>query len=240
VSEPSPEARAASPAALVTGGSSGIGLAIAQDLLASGMRVSIASRDPGRAGLARAHAISIDLADPGAGALAVASHVREHGRLDLLVNAAGVARAERVDETSTVAFDLQIALNLRATVAVCTAALPHLRAQRGLIVNVASILGLHGDPALSVYAATKHAVVGYSRSLAEALRRDGVRVTALCPGYVATPFSEPVLQRVPADEMVQPADCARAVRMLLELCPQTFVPELVLDRLGSVGPRLRA
>jgi NAD(P)-dependent dehydrogenase (short-subunit alcohol dehydrogenase family) len=227
------------PAALITGGSSGIGLAIARDLLAHGMRVSIASRDPGRAGLAGAHAIAVDLADPASAALAVGSHVRAHGRLDLLVNAAGAARAERVDDISAAAFDLQVALNLRATVAVCGAALPHLREQRGLIVNVASILGLHGDPALPVYAATKHAVVGYSRSLGDALRRDGVRVTALCPGYVATPFTETIQMRVPAEEMVQPADCARAVRMLLELSPQTFVPELVLDRLGSAGPRLR-
>jgi NAD(P)-dependent dehydrogenase (short-subunit alcohol dehydrogenase family) len=81
--------------------------------------------------------------------------------------------------------------------------------------------------------------VGYSRSLAAALRTDGVRVTALCPGYVATPFTERAQAVVPAGEMVQPADCARAVRMLLELSPQTFVPELVLDRLGSVGARLR-
>jgi NAD(P)-dependent dehydrogenase (short-subunit alcohol dehydrogenase family) len=165
--------------------------------------------------------------------------MERHGRLDVLVNAAGTARAERVDDVSREAFDAQVALNLGATVAVCTAALPALRASRGLIVNVASILGLQGDPALAVYSATKHAIVGYSRSLAEALRGDGVRVTALCPGYVATPFTAAVQGRVSADEMVQPGDCARAVRMLLELSPQTFVPELVLDRLGSVGPRLR-
>ena len=226
------------PAALITGGSSGIGLAIAEELAAAGMQVSIAARDPARAGLAGAHAIAVDLSDPASAATVVDTHVRAHGRLDVLVNAAGMARAERVGEVTVAALDAQIALNLRATVAICTAALPHLRERRGLIVNVASILGLQGDPALAVYSATKHAVVGYSRSLAEALRRDGVRVTALCPGYVATAFSEGVQERVPAAEMVQPADCARAVRMLLELTPQTFVPELVLDRLGSVGARL--
>ena len=129
-------------------------------------------------------------ADPTTASDVVASHVGRHGRLDVLVNAAGVAHSERVGETSIAAFDAQVALNLRATVAVCTAALPELRANRGLIVNVASILGLHGDPALAVYSATKHAIVGYSRSLGEALRNDGVRVTALCPGYVATPFTE--------------------------------------------------
>ncbi len=226
-------------AALITGGSSGIGRAIAADLAAAGLAISIASRDPERAGLAGAHPIAIDLSDPTTASEVVSSHVGRHGRLDVLVNAAGVAHSERVDETSIAAFDAQVALNLRATVAVCTAALPELRASRGLIVNVASILGLHGDPALAVYSATKHAIVGYSRSLGEALRNDGVRVTALCPGYVATPFSELAQARVPPEEMVQPVDCARAVRMLLELSPQTFVPELVLDRLGSIGPRLR-
>jgi NAD(P)-dependent dehydrogenase (short-subunit alcohol dehydrogenase family) len=225
-------------AALITGGSSGIGQAIAADLVAGGAAVSIASRDPARAGLAGAHSIALDLSDPGAAAIAVSSHMDRHGRLDVVVNAAGVALPERVGDISLEAFEAQVALNLGATVAVCTAALPELRATRGLIVNVASILGLQGDPALAVYSATKHAIVGYSRSLAEALRRDGVRVTALCPGYVATPFTVPAQGRVPADEMVQPADCARAVRMLLELSPQVFVPELVLDRLGSVGARL--
>jgi NAD(P)-dependent dehydrogenase (short-subunit alcohol dehydrogenase family) len=226
-------------AALITGGSSGIGQAIAADLAAGGAGVSIVSRDPTRAGLADAHSIALDLADPRAAAIAVASHLDRYGRLDVLVNAAGVARSERVDDISIEAFDLQVALNLGATVAVCTSALPALRASGGLIVNVASILGLHGEPALAVYSATKHAIVGYSRSLAEAVREDGVRVTALCPGYVATPFTAHAQRRVPADEMVQPADCARAVRMLLELSPQTFVPELVLDRLGSVGARLQ-
>jgi ketoreductase len=239
VVEPVPETRGGASAALVTGGSSGIGLAIVRDLLEHGMHVSIASRAPARAGVANAHPIAVDLADPVAAVAAVDEHMAVHGRLDVLVNAAGVARSERIDDVSVEAFDAQIALNVRATVAVCSAALPHLRARRGLIVNVASILGLHGDPALAVYSATKHAIVGYSRSLAAALRTDGVRVTALCPGYVATPFTERVQAVVPASEMVQPADCARAVRMLLELSPQTFVPELVLDRLGSVGARLR-
>jgi meso-butanediol dehydrogenase / (S,S)-butanediol dehydrogenase / diacetyl reductase len=234
-----PERYAGGSAALVTGGSSGIGLAIVRDLLEHDVHVSFASRAPGRAGVSSAHPIAVDLADPAAAAAAVDEHMAVHGRLDVLVNAAGLARPERIDAISLDAFDAQIALNVRATVAVCTAALPHLRARRGLIVNVASILGLHGDPALAVYAATKHAVVGYSRSLAGALRQDGVRVTALCPGYVATPFTERALAYVLADEMVQPADCARAVRMLLELSPQTFVPELVLDRLGSVDARLR-
>jgi NAD(P)-dependent dehydrogenase (short-subunit alcohol dehydrogenase family) len=227
------------PVALITGGSSGIGHAIAADLLAHGMQVSIVSRHPGRSGLEAAHPIAADLADPEAGALVVASHLERYGRLDVLVNAAGLALVERVDAVTAAAIDAHLALNVRATMTVCTAALPALRDARGLIVNVASILGLHGDGTLAVYAATKHAIVGYSRSLADALRRDGVRVTALCPGYVATPFTGGVQARVPAGEMIQPSDCARAVRMLLELSPQTFVPELVLDRLGSSGPRLR-
>jgi 3-oxoacyl-[acyl-carrier protein] reductase len=226
------------PAALVTGGSSGIGRAIAADLLEQGFGVSIVARDPARAGLTGAHAIALDLARADAAPAAVSAHIERFGQLDVLVNAAGIARPERVSEVTGDAFEAQVALNLRATIAVCTEALPQLRASRGLIVNVASILGLHGDPTLAVYSATKHAVVGYSRSLCEALRADGVRVTALCPGYVATPFTDRVQERVPAGQMVQPADCARAVRMLLELSPSTFVPELVLDRLGSAGARL--
>ena len=106
-------------AALITGGSSGIGRAIAEDLAAAGLGISIASRDPERAGLAGAHPIAVDLSDPTTASDVVASHVRRHGRLDVLVNAAGVAHSERVGETSIAAFDAQVALNLRATVAVC-------------------------------------------------------------------------------------------------------------------------
>jgi NAD(P)-dependent dehydrogenase (short-subunit alcohol dehydrogenase family) len=122
VVEPVPETRGGASAALVTGGSSGIGLAIVRDLLEHGMHVSIASRAPARAGVANAHPIAVDLADPVAAVAAVDEQMAVHGRLDLLVNAAGVARSERVDDVSVEAFDAQIALNVRATVAVCSAA----------------------------------------------------------------------------------------------------------------------
>ena len=104
-----------------------------------------------------------------------------------------------------------------------------LKASRGRIVNLASIAGLQPEPGLAVYASTKHAVVGLSRSLSEELFDDGVRVTALCPGFVDTPMTDFIKEQIPAGEMVQVDDCVKAVRFLLELSPAVKVPELVLD-----------
>jgi NAD(P)-dependent dehydrogenase (short-subunit alcohol dehydrogenase family) len=122
---------------------------------------------------------------------------------------------------------------VRGMLLVTREAVPLIRASRGSIINLASILGLQGDEALVVYSATKHAVVGLSRSLAEALEPDGVRVTALCPGYVNTPMTRWVHDRIAPNAMIQPADMVEAVRFLLRLSPACRVRELVID-----GPKL--
>jgi NAD(P)-dependent dehydrogenase (short-subunit alcohol dehydrogenase family) len=120
-------------------------------------------------------------------------------------------------------------VNIRGMFLVTREALPMLKAARGRIVNLASIAGLQPEPGLAVYAATKHAVVGLSRSLSEELFDDGVRVTALCPGFVDTPMTDFIKDQIPAGQMVQVGDCVKAVRFLLELSPAVKVPELVLD-----------
>jgi NAD(P)-dependent dehydrogenase (short-subunit alcohol dehydrogenase family) len=215
--------------ALVTGASSGIGRAIAADLLAAGWDVTAVARDPGRGGLDGAHLVSANLLEEDGAVAAVAAHRERVGSLDLLVNASGVGFGGPVDGYPTKRFDITFGVNIRGMFLVTREALPLLKASRGRIVNLASIAGLQAEPGLAVYAATKHAVVGLSRALSEELFDDGVRVTALCPGFVDTPMTDFIKNQIPAGQMVQVSDCVKAVRFLLELSPAVKVPELVLD-----------
>ena len=218
--------------ALITGASSGIGQAIAAALLDDGWGVTAVARNPARAGLVGAHEVICDVTDEQQVEQAVAAHHARFGELTLLVNAAGIGIAGPVETLSARRFDRQFAVNVRGVFLVSRAAIPMLRESRGWIINVASILGLEGDASLPAYAASKHAVVGLTRSIAAQLDSDGVRVTALCPGFVNTPMTDWVKDRLDPDAMIQPADCVRAVRFLLGLSAGCRVPELVLD-----GPR---
>ncbi len=217
------------PTALVTGASSGIGRAVAADLLAGGWAVTAVARDPGRGALSGAYEVAADLAEEAGCLAAVAAHRDRFGVLDLLVNAAGVAVGGPVVDIDTADWDRQFDLNVRGLFLVTRASLPLLVEARGMIVNVASISGLRGSPDLSAYTATKHAVIGFTRSLNEELRGTGVRSTAVCPHFVATPMAEWIRDRLPFEEMIQPDDVARTVRFLLDLSPVCLVPEIAID-----------
>jgi NAD(P)-dependent dehydrogenase (short-subunit alcohol dehydrogenase family) len=120
---------------------------------------------------------------------------------------------------------------LRGLFLVTQAAIPLLRESRGWIVNLASIAGTLPTPGLATYGATKAAVIALTRSLNDELDVDGVRAIALCPGFVDTPMAQ--WSGVPADEMIQPEDCAELVRALLRLSPHARVPQIVVERLGA-------
>ena len=143
--------------------------------------------------------MSANLLDEEEAVAAVAAHAERFGSLDLLVNASGVGFGGPIDGYPTKRFDISFGVNVRGLFLVTREALPLLRASRGRIVNLASIAGLQPEPGLAIYAATKHAVVGLSRSLSEELFDDGVRVTALCPGFVDTPMSDFIKGQIPAD-----------------------------------------
>ncbi|HZS24857.1 MAG TPA: SDR family oxidoreductase [Gaiellaceae bacterium] len=222
-------------AALVTGGSSGIGLAIARMLREEGFELTLVSRRAEKVEAAAAElgatAVAADVGDAGECARAVAEHLERHGRLDMLVNSAGVGIAGTVEDLPGKHFDLQVGVNLRGLFLVTQAAIPLLRESRGWIVNLASIAGTLPTPGLATYGATKAAVISLTRSLNEEL--DGsVRAVALCPGFVDTPMAE--WSGIPADEMIRPEDCAEVVRMLLRLSPHARIPQVVIERAGSV------
>jgi len=223
--------------ALVTGGSSGIGLAIARMLREEGCALTLVARTPERLEAAAAElgavAVAADVTEETDCERAVAEHVERHGGLDVLVNSAGVGFMGGIDEVDVKRIDLQIDVNLRAPILVTRAALPHLRATRGLIVNIASIAGTVPVAVLPVYAATKAALISLTHSLNSALDADGVRAHALCPGFVDTPMAS--YSGLARDEMIDPADCAEVVRMLLRLGPRARVPQVVIERIGSAS-----
>ena len=223
--------------ALITGGSSGIGLAIGSMLRDEGFDVTLASRtaekvEAAAAGLG-ATAIAADVSRPEDCERVVREHVDRTGRLDVLVNSAGVGIASRVEDAQLKHIDRQLAINLRGLVLVSQAAIPHLRETNGWIVNLASIAGTQPVPILPIYAATKAAVISLTHSLNADLDDDGVRAVAICPGFVDTPMAE--FAGLSAEEMIQPEDCAEVVRMCLRLTPRARVPQVVIERVGSSG-----
>jgi NAD(P)-dependent dehydrogenase (short-subunit alcohol dehydrogenase family) len=222
-------------AALVTGGSSGIGLAIARMLRDEGYGLTLASRT--------AEKVEAVAADLGADAVVadvsreedcerlVAAHAERYGRLDVLVNSAGIGIGGRIEDTTAKQWDLQHGVNLRGLFLVTRAALPLLKAAHGRVVNLASIAGTGPAPSLGAYAASKAAVISFTRTLNAEHEQDGIRATALCPAFVDTPMA--AWSGVPGAEMIQPEDCAELVRALLRLSPAARVPQIVVERVGS-------
>jgi NAD(P)-dependent dehydrogenase (short-subunit alcohol dehydrogenase family) len=222
-------------AAIVTGGSSGIGRAIARMLRDEGFELTLASRRAEKVEAAAAElgaaAVAADVGNPVECARLVAKHRERFGRLDVLVNSAGIGIAGTVEDLSEKQFELQVGVNLRGLFYVTQAAIPLLRESHGWIVNLASIAGTLPTPGLATYGATKAAVISLTRSLNEELDGDGVRAIAICPGFVDTPMA--AWTGMTGDEMIQPEDCAEIVRMCLRLSPRARVPQVVVERVGS-------
>jgi NAD(P)-dependent dehydrogenase (short-subunit alcohol dehydrogenase family) len=222
-------------AALVTGGSSGIGLALARMLHEEGFDLTLVSRRAERVEAAAAElgalAVAANVADADACERLVAEHRERFGRLDVLVNSAGIGIGGRVEDLPAKHLDLQLGVNVRGLFLVTQAAIPMLRESRGWIVNLASIAGTLPTPGLATYGATKAAVIALTRSLNAELDADGVRAVALCPGFVDTPMAE--WSGIAAEEMIRPEDCAEVVRMLLRLSPYARIPQVVIERVGS-------
>jgi NAD(P)-dependent dehydrogenase (short-subunit alcohol dehydrogenase family) len=237
-------------AALITGGSSGIGLAIARALGEEGYGLTLSSRRPEKLDAAAEglRAVGCDvltvagnLTDEEAIKYVVAQHRERWGRLDVLINNAGLGIGGTVADTETKKLDLQLDVNLRAVYLVARESIPMLKeagAEHGkaLMVNTASIAGKHGQASLPAYSATKFGVVGLSQALHRELMGDGIQVTALCPAFVATPMTDWVEGQVPKDEMIQPEDIAESVRFLLKVSPACIVPEIQFFRRGDSQP----
>lgn len=172
------------PAAIVTGGSTGLGRAITTLLAAEGWRVAVFCRRPERAAELDAAVIACDVADRPQVDRAVAAAVAHLGRLDAVVNCAGILRRGRIDSLDDGDTAAQIATNLQGPLHVARAALPALRRSRGAIVNIGSTIAGRPPAGLSVYAATKGATEALTRAMAIELSTDGIRVNAVLPALV--------------------------------------------------------
>ncbi len=235
-------------AAIVTGASSGIGLAIARMLGQEGHGLTVTARRPEKLEQAAAElaeqtgaeieVVAGNMASEEDIARVVAAHRERFGRLDVLVNNAGVGIGAPVGETQTKKLDMQLDVNLRSIVLFYRDCVEMLKAagaehRNALVVNTASVAGKSGQAWLAVYSATKFGVVGYTQAMNKELAADGVKSTALCPAFVDTAMTDFVKGSVAAEEMIRPEDIAETVRMLLRLSPACVIPEVIFQRPGE-------
>jgi NAD(P)-dependent dehydrogenase (short-subunit alcohol dehydrogenase family) len=221
--------------ALVTGGSSGIGLAIARALREDGYELTLAARrpEPLQAAAAELGALAVpaNLGDADECVRVVAAHAERHGGMDVLVNCAGIGIGGAFAEQETKKIDLQLDVNLRATLVITRESLPMLRPSRGQIITLASIAGTIPTPGLAVYGTTKAALIAWTSSLNREEAEYGIRATAISPGFVATRMTE--WTGLSEEEQISPDDIVSLVRTVLALSPMARVPNIVVERLGD-------
>jgi 3-oxoacyl-[acyl-carrier protein] reductase len=218
---------------LVTGASRGIGRAIARALAAEGARVALAARDTARLEDALAEirscggegeALALDVTDRASVEAAVGSLVERHGRLDHLVNNAGVTADNLLLRMKDEEWQRVLATNLTGAFLCTQAALrPMLKQRAGRIVSVASVVGLTGNAGQANYAASKAGLVGFTKSVAREVASRGITVNAVAPGFVETEMTaamterarQAVLAAVPMGRVARPQEIAPAVLFLL-------------------------
>ena len=227
--------------ALVTGGGSGIGFAITKALLEEGMRVAICGRDEGKL-----RKVETELTKHGKHLLVmpadvsrksevdqwVKAAISQFGRIDVLVNNAGVARWSDVENITDEHLDYQLNVNLRGPLYCSQVVLPYMKGQQsGYIINISSICGKYGFAGTAAYSASKFGLMALSDSLREEGASFNIKVTAICPGFVATPMVTDA--PVPLEEMIRPEDIAKAVLFLLNMSEYAAVKEIVITRKGE-------
>ena len=234
--------------AIVTGASRGIGLALAETLGEEGYGLTITARRPDTLEQAaerlrgqgfEVEHVAANVADEEAIRQVVASHRERYGRLDVLVNNAGVGIGAGAGEHQTKHVDMQLGVNLRAIVLFYRECLDMLKAagsehRSALVVNLASMAGKSPQPWLSVYSATKAAVVAYTQAMNKELSSDGIKSVAFAPGFVDTDMADFIKGQIPAEDMLRTSDIAEALRFLLRVSPACIVPEIMFQRPGEV------
>ena len=229
--------------AVITGGGQGIGAAVARSLARAGARVMVAGRTQAttervagelvEAGL-EAHAGRVDVTDPGSVTALVEEAQRRLGKVDILVNNAGQAHSAPIARTTLEDWHRMMEGNATGTFLCTQGFLPGMLERRwGRVINIASVAGLAGAKYIAAYAASKHAVMGFTRSAAHEVADKGVTVNAVCPGFVDTPMTEQsvanivaatgksrddalsaILQMTPQGRLIAPEEVAHAVLML--------------------------
>ncbi len=251
--------------AVITGGGRGIGAACARALSARGVRVVVASRSKDeldavaesiRGAGGEAYACTVDVTDPGSVEHLAGFAADAMGRVDILVNNAGIATSAPVHRLELSEWERTLAVNATGTFLCTRAFLPSMVAEGwGRVVNVASMAGLSGGAYIAAYAASKHAVVGFTKAVALEVAAKGVTVNAVCPGYIDTEMTRESVARIvektgktpdealaalvatsPQKRLIQPTEVAHAV---VSLCAEEAAgingETLVVDGGGLAG-----
>lgn len=218
---------------LVTGASRGIGRAIARELAAGGAMVYLGARDPARLAEAvgeigaaggEARGVALDVSDRGSVEAAFEVILKDHGRIDHLVNNAGIARDNLLLRMKREEWDHVLATNLTGVFHCTQAALrPMLKQRSGRIVSVASVVGLAGNAGQANYAASKAGIIGFTRSVAREVASRGITVNAVAPGFIETDMTaamtgkarEALVGAIPMGRVGRPEDVAGAVAFLV-------------------------
>ena len=234
-------------AAIVTGASRGIGFAIAETLGELGYALTMNARKPDSLQEAAktlgdrgydVQAVPGNLTDEEVVKGVVAAHRERYGRLDVLVNSGGLGIGAAAGEHQTKFIDMQLGVNLRSIILFYRESLELLRAagaehRTATVVNLASIAGKSPQPWLSVYSATKAAVIAYTAAMNKELNGEGIKSVALCPGFVDTDMTDFVKETVSPQDMIRPRDVGEAVRFVLTLSPACVIPEIIFQRPGE-------
>lgn len=224
-------------------------MAIARALGEDGYAVTVSARRPDKLQAAvdelaaeglEVTAAPADVSDEEQVVKLFADHKERYGRLDVLVNNAGLGIGGPLAEIETKKLDMQLNVNLRSYVIAIREAAPMLTAagaehRKALIVNTASIAGKAGQGWLAVYSATKAGVIGLTQAAQTELASEGIQCTALCPGFVDTPMTEWIRGQVDPKDMIKPEDLAETVRLLLRTSPSCLIPEIVYTRPGDAS-----
>ena len=229
--------------ALITGASGGIGTEIARRFAADGIDLVLCGRSAEKLEKTKAIAEgfgvqtmlwSADLTVDGAAADCVQAVLDRFGRLDILVNNAGMALSCPFEETTTEQFDRIMALNVRAPYFLCQAALPALRqSDHATILNIASVVGHKGYPLQSAYAASKHALIGMSKSLANEVYAENIRVHVIAPGAVFTDMVRIARPDLSDEGMILAEDIAEIAAFFVEHRTNAVIDEIQVHRAGK-------
>lgn len=229
--------------ALVTGASRGIGKAIAILLAEKGLRLGISGRNAEMLNQVAREiealggevlAVPGDLSQVNVPEYLVQKTVEHFGGLDILVNNAGVALSRPIEETSIEEWDFQMAVNARAPFLLCKAAIPHLRrSEVPTIINIASVVAYKGYIHQGAYAASKHALLGFTKVLSRELYREGIRVHVISPGGVATDLIGSMRPDIPPETLIRPEEIAEIVWFLLANRGNAVIDEVNVRRASN-------